>query len=1009
MPTVFDLCQPRKDVLEGRLRDEEFAADLSKVVKRIAAAEYQDPEVFFRNTHPTRGLKKLLETVCRRLSGKGGDLNSVLRLDTQYGGGKTHSLIALVHAANGMSGVERPDEFVDPALLPQGPVRVAALDGENADPANGLQLEPGLLARSLWGEMAYRLAGRKGYERVRSSDERHAAPGADTIAELFGDEPTLILIDEVSVYLRKVAQAFPAATNQFAAFLQALIKAVSSTPRAALVLTLAIRSKDQEAADAYKQEHQLALQAFEEAESVAARKLLQLDPTEEDETVDVLRRRLFESVNLTKAGDQVREYAALWDRNRDSFPAVGPEVRDQFRKGYPFHPETLGVLTKKLSSLANFHRIRGMVRLLARTVKRLWDTRPPDAWAIHPHHIDLGYGPIREEILTRLGQAAYAPALSADAASVTGKEPSVAQRLDQEQFAGQPPVTAYLARTVFLHTMAFGDAAQGITPDHLRFSIASPAIEPSFVEAARRRFIPESLYLDDRPGVPLRFRVEPNLNQVVQRAMREIDPDEVRKVLNDMIRSLFTVRSGDFEMIPFPGGPYEIPDDVGNGRPYLVILNYDAYAFADGTAEPAPDLVRMAMRAGAKEEHRKLQNNVVFAVADQRLAEEMKLQVRRRLALQAIADSERFQELPEHQQRRVKEEVEKSLATTAISILQCYRHLFYPSGSAGSDARLGHTTIELHNASESPGNGQLHIKRALESQKKLLGRESPPDAPTFVRDQTPLKTKGEISTADLRSEYRKAPKLSILLDDAPLIACIRQGIDQGVFIYREGKIVWGKDDPAPSISVSDNAFVHTVDDARRRNLWPRPRPERREEEVDDAGGISRDRLSTPTPSTGMGGSAGTATRGPRLTKDGPIREALSWVFEQARKEKVAALASIRIKFYEHRGAFALHQALASYRDAVVSVDFKIHLEDEDVRTYEVVFDGAYAKATGVKSIMERPMQAARECRFEGSYRLDFTKPLSTAAAVADAFISTVTKFGGAEAYIEAEAAAAEKS
>jgi hypothetical protein len=74
-----------------------------------------------------------------------------------------------------MKGVPNPEKFLDPAILPAGPVRVAALDGENADPANGVTLETGLFARSLWREMAYRLAGRDGYERVRASDERHLA------------------------------------------------------------------------------------------------------------------------------------------------------------------------------------------------------------------------------------------------------------------------------------------------------------------------------------------------------------------------------------------------------------------------------------------------------------------------------------------------------------------------------------------------------------------------------------------------------------------------------------------------------------------------------------------------------------------------------------------------------------------------------------------------------------------------------------------------------------------
>ena len=140
--TIYETCRPRADVEAGTTKDEQFAADLAQVVNKTAPKEYADPAVFFRHSYPTRGMRELLKAVLTRLSGRGGEIASIIRLDTQYGGGKTHSLIALVHAVRGMNGVQGVEEFVDPALLPKGPVRVAALDGENSDPADGLTLEP---------------------------------------------------------------------------------------------------------------------------------------------------------------------------------------------------------------------------------------------------------------------------------------------------------------------------------------------------------------------------------------------------------------------------------------------------------------------------------------------------------------------------------------------------------------------------------------------------------------------------------------------------------------------------------------------------------------------------------------------------------------------------------------------------------------------------------------------------------------------------------------------------
>ena len=826
LPTIFETCHPRADVLAGSIRDDEFMADLSRVVNGTAPADYLDPAAFFAKSYPTRGMKELLKAICLRLSGKGGEVSSIIRLGTQYGGGKTHSLIALVHAVRGMKGVPSAASFVDPAILPSGPIRIAALDGENADPANGLTLEPGLLAHSLWGEMAYRLAGRAGYERVRQSDVRHIAPGADTIRELFGGQPTLILLDEISVYLRKVERAYPDASKQFAAFIHDLFKAVASTPQVALVYTLAV-GKDDKAGDAYKDENERAAAAMSEAESVAVRSTTPLNPTEEDETPDVLRARLFESVDLKAAKTVIAGYAQVWNANRDTLPAdaADPELRDRFARSYPLHPKLLEMLTEKTSSLSTFQRTRGMLRLLARTVHHLWRIQPPDAASIHTHHLDPAYEPIRTEINVKLGQGQYAPAVKSDVAAVAGDEPALAQRIDAQKYPGLPPVTAYVARTIFWHTLAY-DSARGITAEQLKLSACSPALEPSFIEQARVQFVTDSIYLDDRPGAPLRFMVEPNLTMIIRRIMRDIDAAEVRSELGERIRHLFSLPRGEFNAVPFPAGPYEVPDEVGDGRPVLVVMGYESTAVPSDLRQPPPDIAEIFEFKGNDRKIRELKNNLVFVAADDRAIPNMRDLVRRRLALGLLLKPEHQRELADYQQGKVKAEYEKLKLDVAMSILQCYRHLFYPSSSrmTGAQLDLGHTIIELSGAGDSPGNGQHQVERVLHEQKKLLEARDIPDSPPFVRDQTGLRVKGEMTTAQMRTEYRRAPKLSILLHDAPLLECIRNGIDQGLFIYREGSQVIGPGDPRAIIHISDNHFVHTIDDAKAKKLWPRAEP-----------------------------------------------------------------------------------------------------------------------------------------------------------------------------------------
>jgi hypothetical protein len=408
----------------------------------------------------------------------------------------------------------------------------------------------------------------------------------------------------------------------------------------------------------------------------------------------------------------------------------------------------------------------------------------------------------------------------------------------------------------------------------------------------------------------------------------------------------------------------------------------------------------MATRKGVNEELRVLRNNVVFVLADERLSGEMKAAQRRRLALLSIKGSDRFRDLPEYQQRKIDEEIKASETKVAVAALQCYRHVFYPSAKAfaGGEAKLDHTTVELPSASESPGNGQAHIKRALREQHKLLAATDEPDAPSFVRDQTALRSKGEVSTQELRAEYRKAPNLSILLDDAPLIACIRRGIEQEFFIYRSGEQIWGKGDPAPSIAISENAFVDTIDHARKHGLWPR-KPKAEEQSAPPGSPPSRPG-GTPKPSPPSTEPRTAAA----FKEEAPLREALTKIFEQARKNKVDSLAWMSIRFFEPQGAWNLHAALSTQKDSEVTCNFQVSLSDDGTEEFAVRFRGTYAKASQVKSMIEKPLLAAKSANVDLEYRLVFKALLPTSESAATAFIAAVTKYGAATAYVEAEAA-----
>ncbi|NLE60861.1 MAG: ATP-binding protein, partial [Planctomycetes bacterium] len=238
-----EVVVPHKDVASGRYQQAEFAADLWQVYQNEAASEYQHPVEFFRRTFITDGLRQLLVNALRRLGGSGGD--PVVELQTNFGGGKTHSMLALWHMLSGakagdLAGVDNVITEAEVKGLPQN-VRRAVLVGTKISPGKPSKKEDGTVVHTLWGEIAWQLGGKEGYEMVRGDDENATNPG-DTLKELFNKySPCLILIDEWVAYARQLHEGsdLPAGTfdTQFT-FAQTLSESAKVAKNTLLVVSV---------------------------------------------------------------------------------------------------------------------------------------------------------------------------------------------------------------------------------------------------------------------------------------------------------------------------------------------------------------------------------------------------------------------------------------------------------------------------------------------------------------------------------------------------------------------------------------------------------------------------------------------------------------------------------------------------------------------------------------------------------------------------------------------------
>ncbi len=815
METIFDSCEPRAEVLKGELHDEIFAARLKDVMDGKADPVYQDPAVFFDNTYPTEGLKLLLDEALGRLTGLKPASNAIIRLETAFGGGKTHNLIALYHAANWYTP---GPSFVDSALIPaRGTVRVVGFVGSDSSPRDGLDHYRDVTTYTLWGELAYQLGGAVGYALVAGSDQDRSAPGTGFLEKLIGDRPTLIMLDEVARHLR-AAKAVPTVTRksdlaeQTVAFLMSLLEFAASRERVVVVYTLA------DPQDAFGKE----TQELAEARRISARQERVITPTGETEISAIVTHRLFRCIDWAAGQATAAAYATYLKKALDQgadLPAraARAEYIQEMASGYPFHPELLTTLNRKTSTIPNFQKTRGALRLLARVIRRLWETHPPDAYLIHPYHLDLAVEDIAGDLTSRLERPAFKQVIEADIASPKLGSPAHAQFIDAPWLeAGKPPYARRIATTAFLHSLTQG-IATGVDPADLALAVLQPDDDPTMVTKAAERLYDIGWFFD-WDGRRYRFKTEPSLNKIVTDEMGMVGRTRAKAELDGRIRQVW--KTGYFKPVYFSSEAGDVDDDAD--KPKLVVIHYDAATSNAGAAAP-PEMVRKIFdHAGSLEGYRTYKNNVLFLVADKDQVDNMVQVAQRYLAIGRITgDAERMAEFHEEQRTKLKKMGEAAELDVRVAITKAYKYLYYPSADAPQKhSNLSRETLPAQDQGEVNQDQSNVVLRVLKQLQKVLTADDATLPAAFVKAKAWDAGQVMISTEDLRRAFARRMGLRTLLDLNQLKKTIRNGIGQDTWIYydTEEQIGYGIASPSPLVQISEDAILYPPDEARRLGL-----------------------------------------------------------------------------------------------------------------------------------------------------------------------------------------------
>jgi len=783
-------CMPHRDIREGRLDPKVFAVDLAQVIEGEAAPEYKDPDTFFRRTFLTRSLHSTLTGVLRRLAGR-DDGVSITQMATVFGGGKTHTLLALYHAvAHGpqVAYLEPLQQLLVEAGLDAVPqARIAAVDCAHLSPSLPRTVPEGFTIHTLWGEIAYRLAGVAGYDIVRHSDEERVAPGSEALEKLFQvTGPALILIDETLSYVTK-ASGIPVGkgylSDQAQEFLLELTRAVNAAADVALVLTMTSSEQEQigEAAVRAAREIDKAIRILRRTRQVEV-------SAEREELYEILKRRLFDTApDLLQA--QARAVAqAYWDYGRaypDDFPqeTQTPEYRELIVRAYPFHPALIEILRDRWGSISGFQRTRGVLRLLALVIADLY-RRQHTAPLIQPAHVNLDDGEIRAELLEYVdNKGGYEAAIFSDIGGTGESKAPFLDRFTGGDYARHCIATG-LATSIFMysHSGALQRAPSAERPQ-LWLATLQPGILPALAADALDKLQKRLWYLEMREGT-YRIDSQPNLNQMLVTrvdAMRQ-EPDLVRERVRKAVEEVGGQR-------PFPALAVwpEEPGQVPNRRTLTLVVLGPQHAWGAGEAEQGRTRAFIErFLASAGNTFRQFKNTLAFAlptIEGMRIVEDTAVHL---LALEAIHRQYKSGGLSEAQMEELLARLDQARKGLPGAVWGAYTVTVAPTGGAGEEAALW-VRQEYGFPGYRPGEHTIAgraWKRLMDDQR-LLERLDPRLVSEGKGDQWRLWPAEDerINVATLWDYFCRFPYLPMLTGPEALQQTIAWGVQRGLFAY----------------------------------------------------------------------------------------------------------------------------------------------------------------------------------------------------------------------------------
>lgn len=782
----YDIITPHEDIRKGRLDEAIFHADLHDVATGAAPEDYRDPYLFFSKTYLTQGLQNLLQRVHTTLTQGHG--SSVVQIQTPFGGGKTHALVAIYHY---LKHSDRVKELLPPGVPPFS-APVSAIAGNQWEPLEGRETD-GVRRHTFWGDLAYQIGGVEGYEVFRKNDEARVSPGTEKLRQFLLDhQPFVLLFDEILEYINRAIdvreQIEGSLGTQTFSFFQELTEAVAAIPKGMLVVTLPSSYLED---FSEKEEESLARlgKIFGRVESIET-------PVQDEEVYAVIRRRLFEVETLKQAEMRtvVHHYFRTYQNNRDDLPTGtrNVEYRDKMELSYPFHPSVIDILYEKWSTFSSFQRTRGVLRLLANVVEDLYKHEAPINMIL-PGDINLNHPSIREEFLKHIGRE-YEGVIGSDVAGHEAKAPAMDKNYREWKHLAQR-----ISTSIFYHSFSADDSSKGINLPYIRLASMRGDTIPALVSDVLQRLSNALWYLNSRGDVYY-FSDIPNLNRMIM-DKKELFNESYEPKLREIIEKEI---GKEFRVYVWPENGDGIPD---NRDLKLVVLR----------PEDSGDRISQWLERKG-ETFREYKNTLFFALADTAAFASLREDVKKVLALQEIEDEIKSGEssLPEEKRAEIQRQMHAIQRDFSYNVRRMYHVL-----------HLGDRDVDLGNPTTGAESLSHWYWRELTSND--VGSILPQLHYRFLVDKF-LTKNDQIATSVLLDQFYKDPDLPVPASSGVVARAIQLGIKDGAFglveVFEDEiapeTLKFKTDFPLDGISFDPGTFL--LNRERSRALWMEIQP-----------------------------------------------------------------------------------------------------------------------------------------------------------------------------------------